>query len=90
MCFRYTDHVDVSRHMYGGWGGYHSLNSGKKEKIIKRELTEMMSFLSGLYVVSNQKNGHKLVLDQEFEVLFSLLSSNLGRRTKSSSKRYSK
>lgn len=54
--------------MYGGWGGYHSLNSNKKEKIMQRELHEMMSFLSGLYVASNHKDGHKLVIDQEFEV----------------------
>jgi hypothetical protein len=44
------------------------MHSTKKEKIIKHELVEMLSFISGLFVASYAKEGHKLVVDQEFEV----------------------
>ena len=71
----YTDKVDVSHSDYGmisfGWG-YSSrftqpqTSSSSKEKIIKHQLKELFSLLSGLYTSSNYRAGVQLVEDKNF------------------------
>ena len=54
----YTSNVDVSSNMYGY---FWSMGVSKKSNIIKHQLREVLSFVSGLYVSSDFKSGQKLV-----------------------------
>lgn len=65
----YTDKVDVSNDMYG-WrtGGYsYSGSANKKEAIIKHELNDIFSIVSGLIVANNFRSGSRLTKNKNFE-----------------------
>jgi len=71
----YTDKVDVSHNDYG-WGfgfwsfsSYSSVrtNSDSKTDVIRRELNEVFSLLSGMYTSLNLQRGQKLITDRDFK-----------------------
>lgn len=67
---RYTDKVDVSNRMYGSM--YFSATAGPgKTSVMKKEIGDMISFITGLYVAQNYTKG-QLLSDASDEVLNSL------------------
>jgi hypothetical protein len=55
----YTDKVDVSNRMYGSM--YFSATAGQgKSSVMKKEIGDMISFITGLYVAQNFAKGQKL------------------------------
>lgn len=65
---RYTDKVDVSRQMYGGY--FSMYQSSGKSSVMKKEISDMISFITGLYVASNYVKGEKLSQSVDAEVCF--------------------
>lgn len=86
----YTDKVDVSRSMTGFNFGFWSFSSfgrsgenDKKEHVIRRELNEVFSLISGLFTATDFRQGKKLVANdfkqnsEFFQMVF-----EVGRRFK--------
>jgi hypothetical protein len=76
----YTDKVDVSNRMYGS---YFSYNIQGKSSVMKKEIADMISFITGLYVASNFLKGEKLSnADEKMTNTFFRDIFELGRRYK--------
>jgi len=80
----YTDNVDVSGDMLG-WRMWYSFGgNSKKEDTMRKELKEMLSLCSGLFVANNFNVGQQLVKGTQFkgnEAFFQKVFE-LGRRYK--------
>jgi len=77
----YVDHVDVSSHNYGSFWSNGTHSEGKRGTM-KRELKEMLGFVSGLYIASDFVPARKLVSTSEGSEEFFQHVFEIGRRYK--------